>query len=272
MLRSNPSVGTLLRDWRQRRRLTQEDLALDAHISPRHLSFVETGRAHPSRAMILNLSEELDVPLRERNTLLLAAGFAPVFQERRLDDDALAAARRAIDVMLEAQKPFPAFALDRYWNIAASNRAVQELYEGVAPELLVPPVNALRLSLHPRGVAQRIENLAEWRAHLLARLRRQVDLTGDPALEALLDEASSFPGGQGDPAAHDVEWAVLIPLKVRTSLGLLSFFSTTTVFGTPVDVTLAELAIEHFFPADAATAAAVRRARPGNAQGLTSAR
>jgi transcriptional regulator with XRE-family HTH domain len=249
----------LLREWRQRRRLTQEHLALDAQISLRHLSFVETGRAQPSRAMILHLSEELAVPLRERNALLVAAGFAPMFQERRLDEPPLAAARRAIDVVLEAQKPFPAFALDRHWTIAASNRALQELYEGVAPELVAPPVNAVRLSLHPRGVAPRIENLAEWRAHLLARLRRQIDMTADPALEALLEEASSFPGGQDKPSGHDLDDVVLVPLKIRTSLGLLSFFSTTTVFGTPVDVTLAELAIEQFFPADAATAEAVRR-------------
>ena len=264
MLQTNQSVGMLLREWRQRRRLSQLDLALDADISPRHLSFVETGRAQPSRAMLLHLSEELEIPLRERNTLLLAAGFAPMFQERNLDDAALAAARRAIDVVLEAQKPFPAFALDRHWNIAASNRALQALYEGVAPELLAPPVNALRLSLHPRGVAPRIENLAEWRAHLLSRLRRQIELTADPALAALMKEASAFPAGQGNARNHrDVEQAVLVPLQIRTSLGLLSFFSSTMVFGTPVDVTLAELAIELFFPADAATTEAVRRAVAG---------
>src|SRR5262245_12209531 len=260
MLRPRAPVGTLLREWRRRRRLSQEGLALDAEISPRHLSFVETGRAQPSRAMILHLSEELDVPLRDRNALLLAAGFAPMFPERRLDDAALAAPRRAIDLVLESQKPFPAFALDRHWNVAASNRALQELYEGVASDLLAPPVNALRLSLHPRGVAARVENLAEWRAHLLARLRRQIDLTADPVLEALLAEVSGFPGGEADAGAYDLEHAVLVPLKVRTSLGILSFFSTTTVFGTPVDVTLAELAIEQFFPADAATANAVRKA------------
>jgi transcriptional regulator with XRE-family HTH domain len=248
-----------LREWRQRRRLTQLDLALDADISPRHLSFVETGRAQPSREMLLHLSEELEIPLRERNTLLVAGGYAPMFRARRLDDAALAAARRAIDVVLEAQKPFPAFALDRHWNIAASNSALQELYEGVAPELMAPPVNAMRLSLHPKGVAPRIENLPEWRAHLLARLRQQVDLTGDKVLEDLLREVSAYPGGQTHKN-EDFEQSVLVPLKIRCSLGLLSFMSTTTVFGTPVDVTLSELAIEMFFPADAATAQAVRRA------------
>lgn len=252
-------VGTLLREWRQRRRLTQLDLALDAEVSPRHLSFVETGRAQPSREMLLHLSEELEIPLRERNALLVAGGYAPMFRERRLDDAALAAARKAIDLVLEAQKPFPAFALDRHWNIVASNSALQELYEGVAPELMAPPVNAMRLSLHPKGVAPRIENLAEWRAHLVARLRKQVQTTGDAVLKDLLEELLSYP--EEKPfKAENLEQAVLVPLKIRCSLGLLSFMSTTTVFGTPVDVTLSELAIEMFFPANAATAEAVRGA------------
>jgi transcriptional regulator with XRE-family HTH domain len=253
------TVGNLLRDWRQRRRLTQMDLALDADISPRHLSFVETGRAQPSREMLLHLSEELEIPLRERNALLTAGGYAPMFKERRLDDAALADARKAIDVVLEAQKPFPAFALDRHWNIAASNHALQELYEGVDRSLMTPPVNALRLSLHPQGVAPRIENLAEWRAHLLLRLRKQVDLTGDKVLEDLLKEISGYPNA-GTAGKNHVEYSVLVPLKIRCSLGVLSFMSTTTVFGTPVDVTLSELAIELFYPADAATAQAVRGA------------
>ena len=261
MMHTAQPVGARLREWRQRRRLTQLDLALDAEISPRHLSFVETGRAQPSREMLLHLAEELEIPLRERNALLVAAGFAPIFPERRLDDAALAAARRAIDVVLEAQKPFPAFALDRHWNVAASNSALQELYEGVADELRTPPVNALRLSLHPRGLAPRIANLAEWRAHLLWRLRRQIEVSGDPVLEELMKEAASFPKGEDTPRpGSPVEHAVLVPLQIDTSLGRLSFLSTTTVFGTPVDVTLSELAIEMFFPADAATAEAVRKA------------
>jgi transcriptional regulator with XRE-family HTH domain len=250
------TVGTLLRDWRQRRRLTQMDLALDADISPRHLSFVETGRAQPSREMLLHLSEQLEIPLRERNALLVAGGFAPMYRERGLDDAALAQAREAIELVLAAQRPFPALALDRRWNIAASNDALPELYEGVSPLLLKPPVNALRLSLHPQGVAPRIENLAVWRSHLLGRLRRQVGLTGDPALRALLEEISAYPGDRTEfPDQH----AVLVPLVVRTSLGRLSFFSTTTVFGSPVDVTLSEIAIEMFFAADEATAKAVRQ-------------
>jgi transcriptional regulator with XRE-family HTH domain len=256
-----PQVGTLLREWRQRRRLTQLDLALDADISPRHLSFVETGRSQPSREMLLHLSEELEIPLRERNALLVSAGFAPMYRERGLDDAALAAAREAIGVVLEAQKPFPAFALDRHWNIAASNSALQELYEGVDPELMQRPVNGLRLTLHPRGMAPRIANLAEWRAHLLSRLRRQVEITGDKILEGLLEEVASYKNSESNfNPQNNLEQSVLVPLKIHTSLGLLSFLSTTTVFGTPTEVTLSELAIEMFFPADAATARAVRKA------------
>lgn len=170
-------VGALLREWRRRRRMTQMDLALEADISPRHLSFVETGRAQPSRAMLLHLFEELEIPLRERNALLMAAGYAPLYAERALGDAALAAAREAIGLVLEAQKPFPAFALDRHWNAVATNGALPWLYEGVDASLLTPPINVLRLSLHPRGLAPRIVNLVEWRGHLLARLRRQVALT-----------------------------------------------------------------------------------------------
>lgn len=244
-------VGQLLRTWRERRRLTQMDLALEADISPRHLSFVETGRAKPSRETLLQLAEELELPLRERNLLLLAAGFAPIFPERPLVDSALGQARRAIELMLEAQKPWPAFALDRHWNLVASNGALPELYEGVAPELLAAP-NALRLSLHPQGLAPKIENLAEWRSHLLSRLERQIEMTADPVLMRLRQE---FPEKAAMEKSAD---AVLIPLKIRTPRGLLSLFSTTTVFGSPMEVTLSELAIESFFPADEATAAAVR--------------
>jgi len=251
------AVGQLLRQWRERRRMSQLDLSLEAEISARHLSFLETGRARPSRDMALLLCRVLDVPPRARNEVLTAAGFAPMYRERGLDDAALAKAREAIELVLAAQRPFPAFALDRRWNIAASNDALPELYEGVSPLLLKDPVNAMRLSLHPQGIAPRIENLAVWRSHLLGRLHRQVASTGDPALRALLEEVTAYPGDKTEFPAHD---AVLIPLILRTSLGRLSFFSTTTVFGTPVDVTLSELAIELFFPADDATAKAVRKA------------
>lgn len=183
-----------MREWRLRRRLSQLDLACDAGISTRHLSFVETGRAHPSREMLLHLAEQLEVPVRERNILLVAAGYAPIFPERPLADPALAAARTAIDLVLERQLPYPAFALDRHWQIVASNGALPELYEGVSPDLLQPPVNALRLSLHPRGLAPKITNLAEWRAHLLHRLRRQVDFTADRALIELASEIEAYAG------------------------------------------------------------------------------
>ena len=253
-------VGGLLRQWRQRRRLSQLDLACDAGISTRHLSFLETGRAQPSRDMVLLLSEQLDVPIRERNVLLVAAGFAPIFPERALDDPALAAARAAIDLVLDRQKPYPAFALDRHWRIAASNAALPELYEDVAPELMQPPVNALRLSLHPRGLAPRIANLAEWRGHLLYRLRRQVELTADAALIELLREVSAYPGGSHPPAQTSLlEHEIVVPFRIKTAGDILSFFSLTTVFGSPGEVALSELALELFFPADDATDAAVRR-------------
>jgi transcriptional regulator with XRE-family HTH domain len=259
MLNRTP-VGGLLREWRQRRRLSQLELACDAGISTRHLSFVETGRALPSRDMLLHLSEQLDVPVRERNVLLVAAGYAPIFPERPLADPALAAARAAIDLVLERQKPYPAFALDRHWRIVASNAALPELYDGVAPDLLQPPVNAMRLSLHPRGLAPRIANLAEWRAHLLFRLRREVELTADPKLIDLLNEVNDYPMRSGTSAqVKGIEHDIAVPFRIRTAAGLLSFFSMTTVFGTPVDVMLSELALELFFPADDETAASVER-------------
>jgi transcriptional regulator with XRE-family HTH domain len=261
MKTATPSVGDVLRDWRQRRRLSQLELATDANISARHLSFLETGRSRPSRDMVLHLAEALDVPLRERNALLVAAGFAPVFAERKLDDPALTQARHAIDLVLKGHEPYPALAVDRHWSLVAANRAVGRLIADAAPALLTPPVNVLRLSLHPQGLAPRIANLGEWRAHLLSRLRRQIDLTADPVLMALLRELMDLPAPRaargGEPG--DAYAGVVVPLQLETPVGRLAFFSTTTVFGTPVDVTLAELAIEAFYPADAATADALQR-------------
>src|SRR5215470_5165151 len=258
MARQPSGIGNHLREWRGRRRMSQLGLALDAGISTRHLSFLETGRAQPSRDMVLHLSEQLEVPVRERNLLLVAAGYAPIFPERPLEDPALAAARAAIDLVLERQKPYPAFALDRHWHIVASNAALPELYDGVAAELLQPPVNVMRLSLSPRGLASRIANLAEWRAHLLFRLRRQAELTADATVIELLREVSAYPAPAGKaPQAFDHEIAV--PFRIHTSGCLLSFFSMTTVFGTPVDVMLSELVLELFFPADNETAIAVQR-------------
>jgi transcriptional regulator with XRE-family HTH domain len=254
------SVGEQLKEWRQRRRLSQLELALDAEISARHVSFLETGRSQPSREMILRLAERLEVPMRERNVLLVAAGFAPVYPVRSLDDPALEAARKAIDVVLEAQKPFPAFALDRYWNVCASNAGLPEMYAGVDASLMTRPINAMRISLHPQGLAPRIVNLGEWRAHLLARLRQQVETTGDAKLAELLREVSGYPAPEAAAAEHAAaEHAIVVPFRIRTAAGVLSFFSTTTVFGTPVDVTLSELMVELFFPMDRATADAVRR-------------
>jgi transcriptional regulator with XRE-family HTH domain len=264
VMESVRTIGDLLREWRQRRRLSQLDLACEAEISTRHLSFLETGRSLPSREMVLHLAEQLEVPKRERNVLLVAAGYAPMFPERALQDPVLEGARKAIDLVLEAQKPYPAFALDRHWMIAASNRALPELYGDVAPELLQPPINALRLGLHPEGLAPKIANLPEWRAHLLARLRRQIDLTGDPVLMELLQEISKYPGGVSKVPALSgaMQHAVVVPLQIQTGPDLLSFFSTTTIFGSPVDVTLSELALECFYPADEATAEAVRAMTP----------
>ncbi|WP_159714923.1 helix-turn-helix domain-containing protein [Geminicoccus flavidas] len=256
------SIGDLLKTWRQRRRLSQLDLALEAEVSARHLSFLETGRAQPSREMILQLAETLEVPLRERNVLLVAAGFAPVFPERQLDDPELAAARDVIATILAGHEPHPALTVDRHWRILAHNRAIPPLLEGVSPALLEPPVNALRLALHPEGLAPRIGNFLEWRAHLLSRLHRQLELTADPELGRLFEELAAYPhqgvGPQrGTTAAH--EPGIAVALHLATSHGPLAFISTTTVFGTPLDVTLAELALETFFPADAATAAIMRR-------------
>lgn len=255
-------IGEMLRDWRQRRRLSQLDLALEAEVSARHLSFVETGRSSPSRDMILTLAERLEVPLRDRNTLLVAGGFAPAYRERPLDDPALGAARRAMELVLAGHEPFPALAIDRRWTMVTANRAVAPLLAGIDPDLLQPPVNVLRLSLHPRGLAPRIANLGEWRAHLLDRLRRQIEATADDGLQELQRELLSYPRPAGPPhpgpAADRTYAGVVVPLRLRTDSAIFSFFSTTTVFGTPVDVTLSELALEAFYPADEATAAAFR--------------
>jgi transcriptional regulator with XRE-family HTH domain len=252
-------VGDLLREWRQRRRLSQLDFAGEAEISTRHLSFIETGRAQPSRDMILRLSERLGIPLRERNLLLVAAGFAPVFAERKLDDPALYAARKAIELVLKGHEPYPALAIDRHWTLVQSNAAVAPLLAGIRASLLAPPVNVLRLSLHPEGLAPRIENFAEWRAHLLERLRRQIELSADPKLIELLEELRGYPAFRSRHRGATDYGSVVVPLQLKTENGVLSFFSATTVFGTPVDVTLSELAIEAFFPADADTANALRR-------------
>jgi len=249
-------IGDHLREWRQRRHLSQLDLAGDAEISARHLSFVETGRAAPSREMVLKLAERLEVPLRERNVLLVAAGFAPAFPQRSLDDPALKAARTAIDLVLKAHEPNPALAYDRLWNLVTANRMVAPLLEGVPARLLGQPLNILRLAFHPEALAPRTVNLAEWSSHLLERLHRQCEATADPELLKLYHEIKAYPmPARSGPLSPD---NVAIPFKLRLNGEVLSFISTTMIFGTPVDVTLSELALETFFPADDLTARRMR--------------
>jgi transcriptional regulator with XRE-family HTH domain len=255
-------VGPLLRDWRMRRRLSQLDLALEAGVSARHLSFVETGRSRPSAEMVLHLTERLGVPLRERNRLLLAAGHAPVFEQRDLDDPEMAPIRQALQQILDGHDPYPAVVVDGAWEMVAANSAVGLLTEGVAPELLEPPLNVLRVSLHPDGLAPRIVNLGEWRAHLLDRLRRQIALTADPALKTLLDELLGYPApeeperGGGRDGVHDLA----VPLRLQSEAGELAFISTIATFGTAVEVTASELSIESFFPVDRPTEETLRAA------------
>lgn len=257
-MQSTPPVGTQLREWRQRRRLSQLDLAGHAAVSTRHLSFLETGRSLPSREMVLRLADRLDVPLRERNHLLTAAGYAPLYREHALADPAMQAPRQAVELVLKAHEPYPALAVDRHWTMVAHNRMVPLLLAGLAPEMLVPPLNVLRLSLHPQGLAPRIVNLAQWRAHLLHRLGQQIKTSGDTVLAALAQELRGYavPDGEIEPAP--IDGGVYIPLQLHSPLGVLSFISTVTVFGTPNDITLSELALETFFPADAATLRALR--------------
>lgn len=239
------------------------ELALDSGVSTRHISFLETGRSQPSRQMILHLAEHLDIPLRERNELMIAAGYAPVYPATPLDDVSMDVVRSAIELVLTGHEPYPALAIDRYWTLVAANRALGPLLAGVSPALLEPPVNVLRLSLHPDGLAPRIVNFDQWRDHVLRRLRGYIGTSADPVLVELHDELRSYPAG--DVRTHSVEGGpdqkvddLVIPLRMQTDVGVLSFISTTTVFGTANDVNLAELAIESFFPADKATAGILR--------------
>jgi len=255
-------IGVLLRDWRQRRKLSQLELALEAEVSTRHLSFIETGRAKPSRGLLLQLCELLELPLRERNRWLLAAGFAPQFEQAPQDSRALQAARAAVQRVLELPQPYPALAVDRHWNLVQANPAAQALLGELLPGPTPNPLNVLRISLHPQGLAPMIANLAEWRQHLLARLRRQVALTADGVLVELLEELQSYPPLPHEQPAHPHESThadVLMLFRLHTPAGELALFSTITVFGTPAEVTLSELAIEAFYPADADTAERLRQ-------------
>jgi transcriptional regulator with XRE-family HTH domain len=253
-----PTVGDLLRQWRVQRRFSQLDLAGRAAVSARHLSFVETGRAKPSRELVLHLADHLEVPLRERNALLLAAGYAPTYRQRSLDDGEMAPVRAALDAMLTGHEPFPAFVVDRGWNLVTANRPALELMaEGVDDHLLAPPLNVLRACLHPDGLGDRIVNFTEYAAMLVERVRREAEAYGDPQLVALHDELRGYPGVPATPAV-DVAGLVVSPLRLRAGGLTLSFFSTLATFGTARDVTVEELSIEQFFPADAATADALR--------------
>ena len=253
-----PRLGELLKLWRSRRRLSQLELASAAGVSARHLSFVETGRSKPSREMVLHLAEHLDVPLRDRNAMLTAAGFAPVYHESPLDAPELASVRQAIEVILTNHEPRPAFVIDGAWNLIDANAGITAFLELISAELLEPPLNVIRASLHPNGLSRYIVNFDEYAAHVIERLRRQLATTSDPGLAALLDEVCAYP----DVARTISDATVLpppsavLPMHFRLDDGTeLRFFSTMTVFGSPLDVTIAELAIESFFPADDVTAA-----------------
>ncbi|MQY09113.1 helix-turn-helix domain-containing protein [Actinomadura macrotermitis] len=248
-------VGEQLRAWRQRRRLSQLELASDADVSTRHLSFVETGRSAPSREMVLRLAEHLEVPLRDRNLLLVSAGYAPVYAETGMEEPRMDAVRAALRRILDAHDPYPAVVVDRFWNLVDANAAAGLFMEGAPPELLEPPLNVLRLSMHPDGMARSILNLGEWRAHMIDRVRRHVALTADASLTALYRELRDYPGAGpvGEAFAPPTGNDVLVPLRVRRDGVDLSFFTTVATFGTPVDITLAELAIESFYPADERT-------------------
>jgi transcriptional regulator with XRE-family HTH domain len=252
-------VGERLRQWREHRRLSQLDLALQADVSTRHLSFVETGRAVPSREMVLRLADQLEVPLRERNELLLSAGYAPAFPETPLEAPPMHAVRDALRQVLSGHEPYPALVVDRHWNLVDANHAASIFTRDLPPDLLDPPTNVLRASLHPRGFAPRIINLAEWRGHLLHRLRREIALTADGELSALYEELRGYPcehAASGMPEQS----AVVLPLRIRSELGELAFFSIVASIGTPVDITVSELVIESFFPADQHTASALHAA------------
>lgn len=248
------SLGDQLREWRVRRRMSQMDLALDSEISTRHLSFIETGRSKPSAQMLGRIADCLEVPHRARNALLLAAGYAPDFQERALDSDEMAGMKAIVEHVLRGHEPYPALAVDRHWNMIAANSAVNILTKLAAPALFEPPVNVLRIALHPEGLAPHIVNYAMWRAHILHRLDLQIEASADPQLATLREEVAGYAVEANDNAVGTVS-SIAVPLVLDTVAGRISFVSTVTIFGTPVDITLSELAIEAFFPADAESAA-----------------
>ncbi|MFH8475926.1 helix-turn-helix domain-containing protein [Streptomyces sp. NPDC018000] len=273
-------VGPLLRSWREQRRISQLELALRADSSARHISFIETGRSRPSEDMVLRLAEHLDIPVRERNTLLVVAGYAPRYAQTALDDPALGALREGMEQLLQGYDPYPALVVDGMYNVVAANRGIQMLLEGVAGHLLAPPLNAMRLTLHPEGLAPRIRNLRDWRADLLAQMERQIALARSAQLRELYEEVAGYPAPEGTDRAADAETAgsdggaggtgspvgenagagassplpFALPLRIEHGGQVLSFVASIATFNTPMDVTVAELAIETFLPADRATA------------------
>jgi transcriptional regulator with XRE-family HTH domain len=253
--------GEHLRAWRRRRRLSQLDLAAEADISTRHLSYVETGRANPSREMVLRLTARLEVPLRERNAFLVAAGYAPMYRETRLDEPAMAAAKQTVELILKSHEPFPALAIDRHWNLVAANRMLPHLFADVDASLLQAPMNVLRLSLNPQGLAPKIVNLGQWRAHLFERLSHQIAASAEPALISLLADLRKLPApdGEQEETLQGEHMGIAVPLKFRSPFGVLSFIGTTTIFGSPLDITLQEIALETFFPSDDFTMQALQK-------------
>lgn len=254
----NWAFGELLKKWRTMRRYSQLQLAVDLGVSSRHLSFIETGRSKPSREMVLRLAEHLDLPLRERNVMLLSAGFAPAFEQRSIEAPELSAVRDAVEMVLKGHEPFPAIAVDRSWNVMMSNCGAAFLGEGVAPELLTPAPNVYRLSLHPNGFRPRVSNFQEYAGHLVARLRRDSAVHGGPELQALLAEIETYPGISELSAPLAGRGSIALPLCVESDDCELAFITTIATFGTPYEVTVSELAIETFFPADNFTADYVR--------------
>lgn len=252
------TLGEQLREWRTHRRMSQMDLALDTEISTRHLSFIETGRSRPSAAMLGRIADCLEVPHRARNAMLLAAGYAPDYQERPLDSPEMTGMRAIVEHVLKGHEPYPALAVDRHWNMIVANDAIAILIEQVSPALLTPPINALRIALHPDGLAPQIVNYGEWRAHILHRLDLQIEASADAGLIALREELAGYAVEANDNGMAHVN-SVAVPLVLDTIAGRISFVSTVTIFGTPVDITLSELAIEAFFPADAESAALLQK-------------
>ncbi|MFJ4777060.1 helix-turn-helix domain-containing protein [Streptomyces sp. NPDC088762] len=255
MTTATPAVGALLRTWRERRGISQLELAGRADSSSRHISFIETGRSRPSEEMVLKLAEHLDVPMRERNSLLLAAGYAPRYAHTPLDDPSMGTLRQGLERLLSGYEPYPALVVDATYHVIAANRGILMLLDGLPEHLLAPPLNAMRITLHPEGLAPRIRNFKEWRGHLLAQMERQIALARSEPLRALYEEVSAYPvpDRPGDAEPDDPVPYFALPLVIEHDGHVLSFVSSISTFNTPMDVTVAELAIETMLPADPAT-------------------